>query len=64
MHHRQRESRSHRGIHRIAARLHDFDSGPRRQLMHTDHNSMLRVHRFNSPASQRGRAYCRSRQQQ
>jgi len=46
MHHRQRESRSHRCIDRIAAGLHDLDSRPRGQLVNADHDSMLRVHRL------------------
>jgi hypothetical protein len=44
MHDRQRKPGGHRRIHRVSARLHDFDSGSGTQIMYTDHDGVGGVH--------------------
>jgi hypothetical protein len=63
MHHGQRESRSHRGIHGIAARLHDLNPSLRSQVARADHDRVLRMDRvIRSVRGQRIRGYRRQQQ--
>ena len=47
MHHGQRESRSHRRIDGIAARLQDVHAHMRRQFVHAHHHPMRGMNRVN-----------------
>jgi hypothetical protein len=64
MHHRQRKSHSHRGIHGIATGLHYLDSSPRGQLMTADHDAVLRMHRRGRGESALNCARCQGSHQQ
>jgi hypothetical protein len=51
MHYRQRESSSHSGIHRVAAGLHHFGSGSRRQFVNAHNDAVLSVNRLRGAVS-------------
>ena len=64
MHHRQRESRGHRRVHGIAARLHDFHTHMRRQFVHTHHDCVRSVNRERGSCDRRGSAHREQQQNQ
>ena len=64
MHDGEGKSGRDRSVNRIAASSHDFDSGPRSQFVHTDYDSVLRVHRFGgTKAGRHGASRGRNQQQ-